>query len=417
MAVIVARQGEGAPVRIEAPRPIRPFLRFSKLPPRALVAARVALDDDDFRVRVASRSDEEEVGRAGWLLLTRPDGWEEDLDALVQERASTTVDRAESSARRDLAKATVTIREQQSRLDEQARELHRLRQQLDAQHRAVGDLRVALDEAGAAAVTAADERARAVRELKDMEHRLSARTEELRRAREVDPAGVEAAPDEAARDEVTQEEAARAEAVASMLAEVRREWASLGATVDRLAAVVDRNDSVNTATTADSPTPASGPGRGRRAGHRHRRPVRLGQGLVDGTPEAARWLLARPGVVVLVDGYNVTMLAWPELSAGDQRVALERAAAQLQLQHGAQIVLVFDGDADGGTAVRAAVGSTVRVRFTHRDTEADDEILELLGATSAPVVVVVSNDRRVIDGARERGANVVRSTDFVALLR
>ena len=33
------------------------------------------------------------------------------------------------------------------------------------------------------------------------------------------------------------------------------------------------------------------------------------------------------------------------------------------------------------------------------------------------MVVVVSNERRVLDGARERGANVVRSTDFVALVR
>ena len=41
----------------------------------------------------------------------------------------------------------------------------------------------------------------------------------------------------------------------------------------------------------------------------------------------------------------------------------------------------------------------------------------MIEAVSAPVVVVVSNDRRVLDGARERGANVVRSTDFVALVR
>ena len=150
---------------------------------------------------------------------------------------------------------------------------------------------------------------------------------------------------------------------------------------------------------------------------RPRRAVGLGQGLVEGTPAAARWLLARPGAVALVDGYNVTMLAWPDLSVTDQRLALERAAAQLQVQLGAQMVLVFDGDSDGGTAVRAAVGSPVRVRFTQHDVEADDEILDMIEAVSAPVVVVVSNDRRVLDGARERGANVVRSTDFVALVR
>ena len=121
--------------------------------------------------------------------------------------------------------------------------------------------------------------------------------------------------------------------------------------------------------------------------------------------------------MAIVDGYNVSMLAWPELSAGQGRAALERLASQAQVQLGVSVVLVFDGDAAGGSAVRSAVGSDVRVRFTEHGVEADDEILAMVGSHPAPVLVVVSNDRRVLDGARERGANTVRSTDFVALLR
>jgi predicted RNA-binding protein with PIN domain len=401
MAMIVARQGETAPVRVEAPRPLRPFLRFAKLPPRALAAARVALEDGEFRARVAERCDEEEVGRAGWLLLTRPEHWDEELDALVQDRVAAAEASEEGTARRGLLRAAETIRSQQREIDAQARELRRLHQQLEA--RAVVDdrHRDALAQAQEVTDAALAERARAVRELKDMERRLGERTAELRRLAE--HAG-DASPEPEVPDDPRWAEAER------LLAELRVGWLHLGSTLDALEAL----------TGGDERGGGSSGGNGRGGRHRParpRRPVGLGQGLVEGTPAAARWLLARPGAVALVDGYNVTMLAWPDLSVTDQRLALERAAAQLQVQLGAQMVLVFDGDSDGGTAVRAAVGSPVRVRFTHHDVEADDEILDMIEAVSAPVVVVVSNDRRVLDGARERGANVVRSTDFVALVR
>ncbi|HQG17901.1 MAG TPA: NYN domain-containing protein, partial [Ornithinibacter sp.] len=280
-----------------------------------------------------------------------------------------------------------------------------LHQQLEA--RAVVDdrHRDALAQAQEVTDAALAERARAVRELKDMERRLGERTAELRRL-------AEHAGDAAPEPEVPVD--ARWAEAEQLLAELRVGWRHVGSTLDALEALTghdERGDGVAAG------KPGGHARRGRHRPERPRRAVGLGQGLVEGTPAAARWLLARPGAVALVDGYNVTMLAWPDLSVTDQRLALERAAAQLQVQLGAQMVLVFDGDSDGGTAVRAAVGSPVRVRFTHHDVEADDEILDMIEAVSAPVVVVVSNDRRVLDGARERGANVVRSTDFVALVR
>lgn len=409
MAVIVARQGESAPVRIEAPRPLRPFLRFSKLPPRALAAARSVLDaDDEFRRRVASRCDEEEVGRAGWLLLTRPEGWSDELAELVAERAAAVEDGRERGAGRDLDRAEATIREQQERIDEQARELHRVRQQLDARSRREDEHRAALAQAEAVGATAVAERARAVRELKDMERRLAQRTAEVRELeRRLDGAVERQGVDDGPVPAGGPERAAWDDAAATA-AELRAAWESMGRLLDHFDGTVDSRWA-----SADRSGASDGAGDRRPP----RRPVRLRAGLVDGTPEATRWWLSRPGAVVLVDGYNVTMSAWPELPVADQRTALERAAAKLQVQLGAQIVLVFDGDDDGGAAVRAAVGSAVRVRFTDRDTEADDEILAMVEAVTAPVVVVVSNDRRVLAGAVERGANTVRSTDFVAVLR
>ncbi|HEX2273387.1 MAG TPA: hypothetical protein VHG90_05905, partial [Acidimicrobiales bacterium] len=91
----VARAGEDATPMAPAPAALRPFLHFSRLPAAALVAARRTLDADaSFRARVAEEVSEAQVGRAGWLFLNRPEGWEEDLDGLVR-RAET--DRAEAA--------------------------------------------------------------------------------------------------------------------------------------------------------------------------------------------------------------------------------------------------------------------------------------------------------------------------------
>ncbi|MGI9033075.1 MAG: NYN domain-containing protein [Acidimicrobiales bacterium] len=104
-AVSVARAGEEAlPVR-PAPPALRPFLQFAKLPPRALVAARRALDaDEELRTQVADAVSEDEVGTPGWLFLTRPEGWQDDLANLARqaadERAEVAARRADSVARR-----------------------------------------------------------------------------------------------------------------------------------------------------------------------------------------------------------------------------------------------------------------------------------------------------------------------------
>ncbi|MFN8053657.1 MAG: NYN domain-containing protein [Acidimicrobiales bacterium] len=396
MAVVVARQGEAAPLPTPAPRPIRPFLRFARLPSAALAATRSALDDDEFRARVADRSDEEEVGRAGWLLLTRPDGWEDELAALVEQRAEEVEAQRshDADARSELERARERLAAADRSAAEHRREIDRLQSARDADERTIAELRRSLDEAADASKTAAEERARAVRELKEMERRLAERTAELRALRAAgagapEPVAAAPAPDP--------------------LQEIRAEWRRAADALDRFADLLA--DDPVAGPTASSSVPTSVPTSSRR------RPVRLERGLTEGSEGAARWLLGRPGAVALVDGYNVSMLTWPDLDATGQRTALERAAAQLQVRTGAQVTLVFDGEASGGPAVRTSVGSPVRVHYSDADTEADDVILDMIGRLDAPVVVVVSNDRRVRDGARERGANVVGSTEFAALLR
>lgn len=114
-ALVVAREGEEETPALTAPVPLRPFLRFAKLPPKALAATRRVLDtDEEFRGRVAEVAEEATVGRAGWLFLSRPEGWEDELGALVTEAEAAVEEqsdrRAENDARRRLAGAQEATR-------------------------------------------------------------------------------------------------------------------------------------------------------------------------------------------------------------------------------------------------------------------------------------------------------------------
>jgi rRNA-processing protein FCF1 len=65
---------------------------------------------------------------------------------------------------------------------------------------------------------------------------------------------------------------------------------------------------------------------------------------------------------------------------------------------------------------RRAIGVTVR--FTPSDIEADDALLEMVDRyPHGRPVIVASNDRRVRDGARRRGANVLSAEQLLAVAR
>ena len=121
---------------------------------------------------------------------------------------------------------------------------------------------------------------------------------------------------------------------------------------------------------------------------------------------------------MIVDGYNVSMEAWPLLdSACAAQPRSSRCSASLQARTGASFHVVFDGDDDGR---RPSVGAPlpVRVHFSHAEVEADDVVLDMVARlpTDRPVVVV-SSDRRVQDGARRLGANIVKSCELLSLQR
>lgn len=427
LAIAVARAEAKQSPPIEAPRAVAPYLSFRKLPAKALAASRSALDDDDFRSRVADAADPAAVGEAGVLLLTRPQGWSERLAQLVEERERRSIEAEERRAGRDAARLGEQIDRLRRRVAEAEAERNTAAQRETAAAARIEMLQLALEDLGAQLSAAEAARQRAVRELKDVERRLAERTAEVRELREraaraddgAAEATLEAERRAAAEQHSAHQAALRGEADRVLVEALRNKWDALAPAlgeIQRLLSVPDQ-DPARLLRQAQTARPERhDDSSASRARKRERNALRLPARLAHGTPEATRWLLSRPGVTVYVDGYNVTMLAWPELSAGEQRVALERSARLVQAQLGCRIVLVFDGDDEGGREIRNAVGSPVRVLFTARTVEADDEILAQLDAHPEPAIVV-SNDRRVRTGARERGAEVVRSEEFIAIVR
>ena len=119
---------------------------------------------------------------------------------------------------------------------------------------------------------------------------------------------------------------------------------------------------------------------------------------------------------MVVDGYNVAKLGWPDAALPDQRERLLDVLDDLVHRHSTTVEVVFDG-ADVGP-VRPARRRRVGVRFSPPSVLADDVIRELVaGHPSTDPIVVVTNDRAVAHDVRAAGANVVTSDGLLAVAR
>ena len=140
-------------------------------------------------------------------------------------------------------------------------------------------------------------------------------------------------------------------------------------------------------------------------------------GVFDDTSEAALHLLRTPGTTLAVDGYNVSLAGWPTLALSAQRRRLVDALDALAARTRCAVVVVFDGADVGAGLPGESRPRGVQVRFTPPDVEADDELLALVDALPPTrPMVVASSDRRVVDGTRRRGANVISSAQLLSVL-
>jgi predicted RNA-binding protein with PIN domain len=378
---------------VDAPREVRRFANSERLPTSALGRVRRAVEADDlFRRRIAAGAIPELVDPIGRLWLARPDGWQ---DSIARELAA----RDESRRSDDAEKAL--RRSEKRRVGAE-----------EATRRAVGEI-VGLR---AAAEQARDEAAALRTELEDRDAELAGLRDDVvaarldeRHARDRERAAAErlAAVSEPERPMPAPEDVRRHEEANESLEVLQRSVAEAADAADRLAAELRR-----AVATAGTGTPAGDdaqlPDPPRRV------PLRLPGGVSAVSDEAARFLL-RSDAVVLVDGYNVAMLAWPERDLCDQRDALVDALENVARRFGTSVTIVFDG----ATVIGSFAGRrrVVRVVYSPEGVTADDVIRDEVARTSpsAPVVVV-TNDAEIVRDVKAAGANVISSTTFVGLL-
>jgi predicted RNA-binding protein with PIN domain len=167
------------------------------------------------------------------------------------------------------------------------------------------------------------------------------------------------------------------------------------------------------ATTPRATTPRA-PARERPA---RRAQARVPPGMVEDAPDVLEAMLRTPRAVLIVDGYNVSMLAWGTESAAAQRERLIDALAELQMRTRAKVTVVFDGaDVEGARPPQRRRG--VSVVFSPAGEEADAVVLR--EASELPIevpVIVASSDNWVADNARTAGARVVSSSTLLRSLR
>lgn len=388
-AVLVVREGQKARPPQPVPSGFKRFLAMGRIPSSELQAVRRVVErDEGLRARLAAAvtSDFDPIGR---LWLQRPSGWEAEAVRLVSQvedaerqadaatrlaRAQKQRESAEQAAVRARAEASVL----RSELADRAAVIDGLRADVVKLGEETDELRAQLVDTRNEARHARDREAATRDKLAGAEARL----------REALAAQGDA---EAVRDEVL---VSRAE----LLVE-RDQLARLAATAESLAAQL--------AALAAPQTP-------HRAERTRRKALPMPGGVMGDSAAATDYLL-RSGASILVDGYNVAKLAWPELELAAQRAALLDAVENVARRLGSEITVVFDGAGIIGATAEAR--RLVRIEWSPPGVTADDVIRHEVGRLpAARQVVVVTNDREIVRDVKSKGANTLSSDQLVAVL-
>jgi len=391
-ALAVVEQGQKLRPPLAYPSSLRPFLRQPRLPTTALGKVRRAIDaDPGFRRRLSAGAIPELVDPIGIEWLRRDDGWRARIAELVAAAND-----AEIAVSADQALRR-SERRRQAAEDASARsraEVVALRQRVTELERLLEDGRSASGDAAAQRLAAEAELSAArlgARHANDRADAARVRADAM--AAELDTTRRRATDAEAQRDALLAARAERAGSAVSStdIVELRDVARHVRQLADRLGELVDAR-------------PA------------RRMPVGLPGRVAGDARKAAEFLLATPGALVLVDGYNVGLRAWPEVDLDVLRERLLDAVDDHVRRTGVEVVVVFDGaDVVGAHSPRRRLA---RVTFSPAGVTADDVIrAEVDAASFERPVVVVTDDGAIRRDVTAAGANTVSSQPFLDAIR
>lgn len=394
LALDVAKRGAKKKPSIPAPARLAPMLKFAKVPAKAKDVILEVLDADlDFRSRVLEKADEKTIGRVGMSYLERPDGWQEFIDDMVGAADEPIIE--SKSVRRNLErKIEVAELARDKAVAEGATTAEALdlaQTELDAVRRERNELELEVRRLQHSNSELVEQRRRAVAELKQTEAVMVRHVEERKRL-------------EAQVEAMTAAQLATTAVGGGVTdVEVRVAADQLDDGLDELRNQVEHLRRQATPEVVRST---------------RRSPLPVPPGLFDDSSEMAEYLLAIPNMLVLVDGYNVTKTAHDEWELDKQRDWLEQGLRALAGRTNAHFDVVFDGASvvtTGGRGLQR--GTQVHVRFSPDGVEADDVIIDHVAKVDRTrPVTVVSSDRRVRSGARDRGANLLSSQQLLDAL-
>ncbi|WP_419917680.1 NYN domain-containing protein [Candidatus Poriferisocius sp.] len=404
-AVEAAKAGLKEKPPIDPPTRLKPLLRLTtKLPDRALSQVRGVVDsDEEFRGRVVESVKEEDLGRVGWLWLTRPDGWEQEC--------------------RDLAEAA-EIETEQATGNQQVEALEQKLQRTEAALEKAERRREKAEEDRDAARNDAMQARTQARRSADEAAKLSAELDKVRAGKDGALKKLERAQRKQDRTE------SKLKSVTAKKDRLEKEWGEardqhrdeLDDLTERLAVAQDGVDRARAAgfDPDPEPPPVVEADPDPEPPLTHRVPASLPPGMLQDTVEAAEHLLRHePDLVVLVDGYNVTFKNWADLPPRGQRQRFLQKLEELSARYsGVDLVVVFDGkqtDYDYIPTTARSLG--LSVRFSAPGVTADDHIIGL--CDNYPLkrkIVVVSEDNEVRERARDRGANLVRPYKLLEIM-
>lgn len=390
-AILMAAEGQKRKPALAFPMDLRPFLKKPRLPNSALGRLRRCIEGDPlFRTRLSAGAPPELVDEIGQLWLAGAEGWEqqaaalaavadaavEDVDLKTQlKRAEKRREAAEQAAVR--AQAELVHRDEVVQM--QSTEIEDLRAELVKSEEIVLEMRTELLDARMDVRHARDREAAAEAKWVTVNDQLTA-----------------------ARRQPASQQPALAEPVLDNSAEVAAAASAARALAEQLEALLS------------APTAAVGRLSRAQQARGNRTPVTLPGGVIGSSSEAAEHL-ARSDAQMLIDGYNVAKLGWPNRPLERQRAALLDALENLARRFGTDVTVVFDGASIvGAYADRRRL---IRVVYSPEGVIADDVIRnEVKRVPTNRAVVVVTNDAEIVRDVRADGANVVPSNALLAIL-
>ena len=389
-AVHMASEGQKRKPTLPYPRQLKPFFNEQRLPNAALGRLRRVIDDDPvFRTRLAAGAVPELVDEIGRLWLEHGDGWADAASELAAQIDATAesgdaqaqlrrADKRRNAAEQVAARTRVELLQRNEIIELQETEVHELRAEITKAGELLAEMKAELSDARLEIRHARDREAAAVVKAQTAADDRRSFQDQVVAAQEPTPIQV---PDH--NDDIV------------AAAETARQLAEQ---LETLLVSPSEND-------AEAALPK------RRSA---RTPLSLPGGVIASSGEAAEFL-ARSGAQLIIDGYNVAKLGWPNLPLEEQRNVLLDVVENLALRFGTNVTVIFDGASVVGA--HASRRRLTRVMYSPAGIIADDVIRdEVKRIPDNNAVVVVTNDAQIVRDVRKDGANVVPSNAFLSIL-